>query len=164
MVAGHPCPDQRTVDKCEIWQTHRTQYRDPLIQTTVLDWPWQKVGMWTIFQHWGSRAQGHISWGYHSSCEGGFRSSWITRDCRIWQRVLVRDIQNFCTREQLHTHHKQSLLPTSKWLGWMCCSDCQESMEKRQWPNQSTTGIQSPTALEYRFSPAQLLIRRNLRT
>lgn len=36
---------RETVDKCETYQRHRTQYREPLIQTTVPEWPWQKVGM-----------------------------------------------------------------------------------------------------------------------
>lgn len=33
------------VDKCETCQRHRTQYREPLIQTTVPERPWQKIGM-----------------------------------------------------------------------------------------------------------------------
>ena len=36
---------QETVNRCEICQRYRTQYREPLIQSHVPDRPWQKVGM-----------------------------------------------------------------------------------------------------------------------
>ncbi|KAL0150323.1 hypothetical protein M9458_054431, partial [Cirrhinus mrigala] len=36
---------RETVDRCEMCQRYRTQYREPLLQSQVLNRPWQKVGM-----------------------------------------------------------------------------------------------------------------------
>lgn len=36
---------RRTVDQCKICQRNRIQYKEPLIQNTVPERPWQKVGM-----------------------------------------------------------------------------------------------------------------------
>lgn len=36
---------RETVDKCEMCQRYKTQYREPLMQSQVPDRPWQKVGI-----------------------------------------------------------------------------------------------------------------------
>ena len=125
MVARYLCTNLR--DSRQMWNVSELQTSVQRAPHTVQS-PWEALAkgqngpVWVGKQdlparllllaiHGGGWAQGHIIWSYCSCCEGGFCSSWISRDCCIqqWATVFFRDIQNICkrnhmTRAALATH------------------------------------------------------------
>ena len=114
MVAEYLCPGQR--DSRQMWNMPETlRATDPDHRTVGID----SVGMdlfkcskktyLLIVDHFSrciEAAELKVSWGYRSSCEGGFRSSWISRDCSIRQRATLRVSETFrkCAQESRFTH------------------------------------------------------------
>lgn len=171
---------KETVDKCEICLRHRTQYREPLIQSTVPDQPWQKVGIdlfeWSkknyllivdYFSRYIEVAELKVT-----SAESTIRAIKEPFAHHGYPETVVSDIGPQFSSETFRTFAKESsfthITSSPRYLQANGESEHAVQTFKSLWKKDSdqTRALLTyrATPLAHGFSPAQLLMGRNLRT